>query len=34
LIFSGPNFEVSSLTPEYVIKPHEFWFSIGLPLDW
>jgi hypothetical protein len=38
LIFSGPlvrtKIEVSSLTPEHIIKSDELRFSIGLPTDW
>jgi hypothetical protein len=38
LIFSGPlvwtKIEVSSLAPEYAIKPDELQFPIGLPVDW
>jgi hypothetical protein len=26
--------EVSSLAPEYIIKPHELWFPIRLLTDW
>jgi hypothetical protein len=37
-IFSGPlvqaKIEVSSLAPEYVIKPGKLRFPIGLPADW